>query len=85
MNWELFQVHVNRQTEEQAEHANDQSNQQQIVTVNATEKGNVTKVRKDEVCFATLVLAKRGRGRNSETSQDCGGGQRGTTTPPYKR
>ena len=83
MNGELFQVHVNRETEEQAEHANDQSNQQQIVTVNATEKGNVTKVRKDEVCFAALVLSKRGRGRNSETSQDCSGGQRGPTTSPH--
>jgi hypothetical protein len=73
MDGELFQVHVNRETEEQAEHANDQSNQQQIVTVNATEKGNVTKVRKYQVRFAALMLSKRWRGRNSETGQDCGG------------
>jgi hypothetical protein len=76
MDGQFFQVHVHGEAKEQAEHANENADHQQVVTVDAVAKEiNVSEVWKNEISFTAAVGLGEDR-RGAECGTGKGNGQR---------
>src|SRR6185369_9015291 len=67
---QFLEIHVNRQAETEAENADSDAKQQQIVAVNAVQEGHLLEIREHQTRFASLVGLRVSR---DGKSQGCNG------------